>query len=53
MSRGGLVIGLGGSGVRVVLRVRQVLASSGPARSEPAGLTADKTYRKLEIRDSL
>ena len=41
MSRGGLVIGLGGGGVRVVLRVRQVLASSGQARmcryNPPAG----------------
>ncbi len=32
MSSGGLVIGLGGSGVRVVLRLRQVLASGGQAR---------------------
>ncbi|HMN61627.1 MAG TPA: tubulin-like doman-containing protein [Anaerolinea sp.] len=32
MSHGGMVIGLGGSGVRVTLRVRQVLASSGEAR---------------------
>lgn len=32
MSRGGLIIGLGGAGLRVAARVRQVLASSGQAR---------------------
>jgi hypothetical protein len=36
MSRGGLVIGLGGSGLRVVARLRQVLVAGGQARMPEA-----------------